>query len=61
MPYNPKYNNQRNLYKKDHYKRIPLEVTFEKYEQIKAAADNNSESVNGYIKKAVDKRLDSEQ
>lgn len=47
-------------YAKDKLKRIPLDVQKEKYDQIKAAADNANESVNGYIKKAVDMRMESE-
>lgn len=44
-------------YKKKHLKRIPLDLTKEKYQEIKEAADKNSESVNGFIKKAIDGRL----
>jgi len=29
-----------------------------RYEQIKAAAVRNGESVNGYIKKAIDERIE---
>lgn len=47
-------------YHKNKYKRIPLDVDKEHYEKIKAAADHASESVNGYIKKAVDMRMESE-
>lgn len=47
-------------YAKDKLKRIPLDVQKEKYDQIKAAADNVNESVNGYIKKAIDMRMESE-
>ncbi|MBQ9199232.1 MAG: hypothetical protein IJ141_03565 [Lachnospiraceae bacterium] len=47
-------------YKEKNYKRIPLDVTHEKYEQIKTAADKSSESVNGYIKKAIDERLEKD-
>ncbi len=47
-------------YKKANYKRIPLDVSYEKYEEIKAASDGAGESVNGYIKKAIDARLNSE-
>ena len=46
-------------YRETHYKRVPLDVTFEKYEEIKTAADLQNESVNGYIKEAIDRRLDS--
>ena len=48
-------------YAKDKLKRIPLDVPKEKYDEIKAAADHAGESVNGYIKKAVDMRMDSEK
>ena len=44
-------------YAKNKLKRIPLDVQKEKYE-IKAAATAAGESVNGYIKKAVDQRMD---
>ena len=45
-------------YAKEKLKRIPLDVQKEKYEEIKAAADKASESVNGYIKKAIDERME---
>ena len=44
-------------YAKNHLKRIPLDVTKEKYQTIKDAAEAAGESVNGYIKKAIDDRL----
>lgn len=44
-------------YHKNHYKRIPLEVTFDKYEQIKESASLTGDTVNGFIKKAIDERL----
>lgn len=47
-------------YAKTKLKRIPLDVQKEKYEEIKAAADAAGESVNGYIKKAVDQRIERE-
>ena len=46
-------------YARENLKRIPLDVQKEKYEQIKAAATAAGESVNGYIKTAVDRRIDS--
>ncbi len=46
-----------NDYKKKNYKRIPLEVTKEKYSEIQTAAAAASEAVNEYIKKAIDSRL----
>lgn len=44
-------------YAKEKLKRIPLDVRKEKYEQIKEAAKCSGESVNGYIKKAIDMRM----
>ena len=45
-------------YAKKNLKRIHLDVQKEKYEEIKAAATAAGESVNGYIKKAVDERME---
>lgn len=45
-------------YAKKSLKRIPLDVQKEKYEEIKTAAEKAGESVNGYIKKAVDERME---
>lgn len=47
-------------YQKSKLKRIPLDVQKEKYEEIASAASTAGESVNGYIKKAIDKRLESD-
>ena len=47
-------------YDKSKLKRVPLDVQKEKYEEIKAAATAAGESVNGYIKKAVDQRMERE-
>ncbi len=46
-------------YAKTHYKRVPLDLDFSKYEEIKTAADAAGESVNGFIKSAVEARLKS--
>lgn len=51
---------QRN-YRKEKLKRVSLELPNESYEELKLAADNANESVNGYIKKAVRLRIDSEK
>lgn len=45
-------------YAKKNLKRIPLDVQKEKYDSIKVAADSAGESVNGYIKKAIDDRME---
>jgi len=45
-------------YAREKLKRIPLDVQKEKYEQIAAAALKKGESINGYIKKAIDERME---
>lgn len=45
-------------YQRDKLKRIPLDVTIEKYNIIKEAALRAGESVNGYVKRAIDERLE---
>ena len=45
-------------YKKSKLKRIPLDVQKEKYEERATAASKTGESVNGYIKKAIDQRME---
>lgn len=47
-------------YREKSIKRVPLDVQKEKYEEIKTAATAAGESVNGYIKKAVDQRMERE-
>ena len=47
-------------YAKRSLKRIPLDVQKEKYDEIKAAADKAGETVNGYIKKAIEQRMENE-
>ena len=59
MSLTEKQKQQRINYAKENLKRIPLDVQKEKYSEIKKAADMVNESVNGYIKKAIDKRLQS--
>ena len=45
-------------YIQTHIKRIPLDVQKEHYDAIKAAADANGETVNGFIKTAINERLE---
>lgn len=47
-------------YQREKMRRIPLDVQLPEYELIKQAAINNGESVNGYIKKAIFSRIESE-
>ena len=48
-------------YRDKNIKRIPLDVQKEKYDEIKAAATAAGESVNGYIKKAIDDRMENDE
>lgn len=57
MPYNEKKKAYNRNYAKERMKRIPLDVLKEKYEEIKAAAEESGQSVNGYIKEAIEMRL----
>ena len=45
-------------YAKDKLTRIPLDVQKEKYEEIKTAATAAGKTVNGYIKIAIDERME---
>ena len=48
-------------YAKENLKRIPLDVQKEKYDEIKAAATASNETINGYIKKAIDERMERDR
>lgn len=61
MTYNDKKKAYNMQYAKKNLKRIPLDVPLAKYEEIKTHAENNNESINGYIKKAIDERIENEQ
>ena len=58
MEYSEKRTEYNLNYAKTKLKRIPLDIQNEKYEEIKNAADQAGESVNGYIKKAIDQRIE---
>ena len=47
-------------YAKANLKRIPFSVQKEFYDKLKAAADIRGESVNGYIKRAIELRMQLE-
>lgn len=48
-------------YAKTKLKRIPLDVQKEKYDEIKAAATASNETINGYIKKAIEERMERDR
>ena len=60
MAYNESRKKASIEYAKRSLKRIPLDVQKEKYDEIKAAADKAGETVNGYIKKAFEQRMENE-
>lgn len=47
-------------YAREKLKRIPLDVQLSKYQEIAAAAAAAGETVNGYIKKAIELRMEAE-
>lgn len=47
-------------YVKNNYDRIELTVPKGKKEKIKAHAENKGESLNGFINKAIDERMEKE-
>lgn len=44
-------------YKKENYRRIPLDVPIEYHEYIKARAKQDGQKVNEWIKQAIDQRM----
>ena len=44
-------------YKKEKLKRIPLDLSLAKYEELKSHCCERSESVNGFIKRAIDEQM----
>ena len=61
MPLTDAQKQARHTYAKKSLKRIPLDVQKEKYDEIKGAAEAAGESVNGYIKKAIDERMTADK
>ena len=45
-------------YHKTKLKRIPLDIQLEKYEKIKEHSQKSGESVNGFIKRAIDETME---
>ena len=61
MPLSDKRKESMYKYARENLKRIPLDVQKEKYDQIKVSADTAGETVNGYIKRAIDERMERDQ
>lgn len=58
MPITEKRKETMYEYARKNIKRIPLDVQKDQYERIRAAAERAGESVNGYIKRAIDERME---
>ena len=58
MPRTKASNEAQYRYNAAHIKRVPLDMRIEDYNRLKIAAEAQGESVNGYIKKAIDKRIE---
>ena len=61
MPLTDAQKKANSKYREKSIKRIPLDVQKEKYEEIKVAAKRSGESINGYIKKAIDERIQRDE
>ena len=62
MTYNPKYLQKDYEYRKEHFKRVGIDFGKDFYaEVLKPAADAAGETVNGYIKEAVRRRIEAEK
>lgn len=44
-------------YAKTHLKRVPLDLRLDKYNEIKEHAESHDESINGFIKRAIDETM----
>lgn len=44
-------------YQRDHIKRIPLNVQKEEYERMKTHIESRGETVNGFIKRAINETI----
>ena len=60
MPYNEATYQASRKYKESNIKRVPLDMQKSAYDRLKAAADAAGESVNGWIKGAIEARLAAE-
>lgn len=58
MPLTEKQKQQRINYAKEKLKRVPLDLQKTKYELVKFHAENRGESVNGFIKRAIDETME---
>lgn len=58
MALTEKQKQQRIDYAKEKLKRIPLDVQKSKYDEIKTHTERRNETVNGFIKRAIDETME---
>lgn len=58
MSKNPKKTEYDIKYAKEHLKRVPLDLKVEKYNQVKAFVESQGKSLNGFIKEAIDEKIE---
>ena len=58
MPRSKASNAAQYRYNASHIKRVPLDIQKSTYEEIKAHAEARSESVNGFIKRAISETME---
>lgn len=58
MTYSEKKKAYNQKYAKEKLKRIPLDVSKEKYDQIKRHTEQTNETINGFIKRAIDETME---
>lgn len=60
MAYSDAAKNATYKYREKRIKRVPLDMQIPDYERLKSAAEAAGESVNGYIKAAIQMRMEKE-
>ena len=58
MPRTIASNKAQYKYNANHLKRVPLDVQKEHYDRIKNHAEGRGETVNGFIKRAIDETME---
>ncbi len=58
MPYSEAQKRATDKYKRENYKRIPLDVPKADYETIKSHSAARGESVNGFVKRAISETME---
>lgn len=58
MPRSKASNEAQYRYNASHIKRVPLDMQKSTYEEVKAHAEARSETVNGFIKRAISEAID---